>query len=85
MARLLEHSINGGSIRENDSEDEENRRDTHSENEDDDPLALPICARDVSNKSYDLATWMDERGSFPANISIRARMVVNCDFRKLLI
>ncbi|KAH0757214.1 hypothetical protein KY290_020707 [Solanum tuberosum] len=56
-----------------DSEDESSR-DTQTGDEDEDPLSLPICARDISSKSYDLKTWIDEIGSFPAKNSVRARM-----------
>ncbi|KAG5579595.1 hypothetical protein H5410_050222 [Solanum commersonii] len=53
--------------------------------EDDDPLSLPICAREISDNSYNLTTWMDELGSFPAKISVRARMALYRDVRKLLV
>ncbi|KAH0685868.1 hypothetical protein KY285_016421 [Solanum tuberosum] len=56
-----------------DSEDESSR-DTQTDDEDEDPLSLPICAKDISDKSYDLKTWIDEVGSFPAKIYVRARM-----------
>ncbi|KAF3636860.1 hypothetical protein FXO38_23969 [Capsicum annuum] len=46
----------------------EDRRDTGDGEED--PLSLPICARDISIKSYGLTTWMDDLGSFPANIYV---------------
>ncbi|KAG5630851.1 hypothetical protein H5410_002568 [Solanum commersonii] len=50
------------------SDSEESSRDTSQD--EDDPLSLPICARDISGKLYDLATRLDEVGSFPAKISI---------------
>ncbi|KAG5581494.1 hypothetical protein H5410_052121 [Solanum commersonii] len=68
------------------SEDEESSRDTrNTRDEDDDPMSLPICARKISGKSYNLTTWMDELGSFLAKIPVRARMVLYRDFRKLLV
>lgn len=70
---------------ESDSGDEENSWDTHNEEEEEDPLSLPISARDISGKLYNLSTWIDEVGSFPAKISVRARMTPYRDFRKLLI
>ncbi|KAG5577398.1 hypothetical protein H5410_057532 [Solanum commersonii] len=69
-----------------DSGDEESSRDTRDTgDEDDDPLSLPICAREISSKSYNLTTWMDELGSFPTKISVRARMTLYHDFRRLLV
>ncbi|KAH0682498.1 hypothetical protein KY290_021067 [Solanum tuberosum] len=69
-----------------DSGDEESSRDTRDTgDEDDDPLSLPICAREISSKSYNIMTWMDELGSFPAKIPVRARMTLHHDFRKLLV
>ncbi|KAK4731260.1 hypothetical protein R3W88_024248 [Solanum pinnatisectum] len=62
---------------------EESSKDTNRDEED--PLSLPICARDISGELYDLATWLDEVGSFPAKISIRSRMTVYHDFRKILV
>uniref|UniRef100_M1DSK2 Mature-parasite-infected erythrocyte surface antigen n=1 Tax=Solanum tuberosum TaxID=4113 RepID=M1DSK2_SOLTU len=47
-----ENSDNG------DEETNRDRRDTGDE--DDDPLSLPTCAREISGKSYNLTTWMDE-------------------------
>ena len=64
------------------SSDEESR---DSVEEDDDPLSLPVCARDISGSLYNLATWMDEVGSFPAKISVRSRMSVYYQFRKMLV
>ncbi|KAH0672446.1 hypothetical protein KY290_024686 [Solanum tuberosum] len=32
-------------------------------------ITFPICARDISDELYDLATWLDEVGSFLAKIS----------------
>ncbi|KAH0743265.1 hypothetical protein KY290_031258 [Solanum tuberosum] len=40
-----------------------------SSRDEEDPVSLPICARDISGELYDLATWLDEVGSFPAKIS----------------
>uniref|UniRef100_M1DI07 Uncharacterized protein n=1 Tax=Solanum tuberosum TaxID=4113 RepID=M1DI07_SOLTU len=69
-----------------DSGDEESSRDSRdSGDEDDDPLSLPFCTREISAKSYNLTTWMDELESFPAKISVRARMTLYRDFRKLLV
>ena len=69
-----------------DSGDEESSRYSRdTEDEDDDPLSLPICAREISGKSYNLTTWMDELGSFPAKISVRARMALYRDFRNILV
>ncbi|KAG5579850.1 hypothetical protein H5410_050477 [Solanum commersonii] len=49
---------------------EESSRDTQdTRDEDDDPMSLPICAREISSKPYNLMTWMDELGSFPVKIS----------------
>ncbi|KAG5621409.1 hypothetical protein H5410_006627 [Solanum commersonii] len=62
----------------------ESSRDTHTSDEDEDPLSLPICAKDIFDKSYDLKTWIDEVGSFPAKNSVRARMVVYRDLINLL-
>jgi len=67
-----------------DSEDESSR-DTKIGDEDEDPLSLPICAKDISGKSYDLKTWIDEVGSFPAKIYVRARMAVYRDLINLLV
>ncbi|KAH0773791.1 hypothetical protein KY290_010928 [Solanum tuberosum] len=53
---------------------DESSRDTQTGDEDEDLLSLPICARDISGKSYELKTWIDEIGSFPAKIYVRARM-----------
>lgn len=52
--------------------------------DEDDPLSLPICARDICDELYDLATWLDEEGSFPAKISLRSKMTIFHDFRKIL-
>ncbi|KAG5615138.1 hypothetical protein H5410_014962 [Solanum commersonii] len=60
-------------------------RDTQTGDEDEDPLSLPICAEDIPGKSYDLKTWIDEIGSFPAKKIVRARMVVYCDLINLLV
>ncbi|KAG5579848.1 hypothetical protein H5410_050475, partial [Solanum commersonii] len=69
-----------------DSGDEKSSRDTRdTRDEDDDPLPLQICARQISSKSYNLTTWMDELGSFPTNFFVRTRMALNRDFRKLLV
>ncbi|KAF3669498.1 hypothetical protein FXO38_07553 [Capsicum annuum] len=43
---------------ESDSGGEENKRDS-GDGEDDDPLFLPICIRDISVELYDLTIWMD--------------------------
>ncbi|KAK4716157.1 hypothetical protein R3W88_014495 [Solanum pinnatisectum] len=67
-----------------DSEDESNR-DTQTGDEDEDPLSLPICARDISGKSYDLKTWINEIGAFSAKKIVRARMVVYRDLINLLV
>ncbi|KAG5600176.1 hypothetical protein H5410_031546 [Solanum commersonii] len=66
-----------------DSEDESSR-DTQTGDEDEDPRSLSICAKDISGKSYDLKTWIDEIGSFPAKKIVRARMDVYCDLINLL-
>lgn len=42
-------------------------------------------AKDISGKLYDLRTWIDEIGSFPAKISIRVRMVVYRDLINFLV
>lgn len=39
----------------------------------------------VLRKSYNLTTYMDELGSFPPEISIRARMTLYHDFRNVLL
>ncbi|TMW87780.1 hypothetical protein EJD97_019492, partial [Solanum chilense] len=44
--------------------------------EDDDPLSLPTCVAEISGKSYNLTTCMDELGSFSTKISVRARMTL---------
>ena len=51
-------------VAESDSVNEESSRE--SGDEVDDPLSLPIYARDVFGKSYGLATWMDEIWLFQA-------------------
>uniref|UniRef100_M1DEG6 Myb X n=1 Tax=Solanum tuberosum TaxID=4113 RepID=M1DEG6_SOLTU len=54
-----------------DNGDEETNRDSQDTgDEDDDPLSLPTCAREISGKSYNLTTWMDELESFPAKIYV---------------
>ncbi|KAG5580113.1 hypothetical protein H5410_050740 [Solanum commersonii] len=65
------------------SDSEESSRDTS--HDEDDPLSLPIGARDISSELYDLATWLDEVGSFPTNIYLRSTMTVYRDFRKILV
>ncbi|XP_049378218.1 histidine decarboxylase-like [Solanum stenotomum] len=40
------------------SDSEESSRDTSRD--EDNPISLSICARDISGKLYDLATWLDE-------------------------
>ncbi|KAK4722217.1 hypothetical protein R3W88_012450 [Solanum pinnatisectum] len=68
------------------SGDEESSRDSRDTgDEDDDPLPLPTCAREISGKSYNLTTRIDELGSFPAKISVRARMTLYRDFRNVLV
>ncbi|KAG5585023.1 hypothetical protein H5410_045457 [Solanum commersonii] len=62
---------------------EESSKDTSRDEED--PLSFSICARDISGELYDLATWLDEVGSFPAKISVRSRMTIYLDFRKILV
>ncbi|KAG5597671.1 hypothetical protein H5410_038903 [Solanum commersonii] len=65
-----------------DSGDEETSGDSrYTGDEDDDPLSLLTCARQISGKSYNLTTCMDELGSFPAKIFVRARMTLYHDFR----
>ncbi|KAH0717193.1 hypothetical protein KY285_013224 [Solanum tuberosum] len=69
-----------------DNGDEETNRDSRDTgDEDDDPLSLPTCAREISGKSYNLTTWMDELESFPAKISVKARMTLFQDFRNVLL
>ncbi|KAK4726718.1 hypothetical protein R3W88_031635 [Solanum pinnatisectum] len=68
----------------NDSEDESSR-DTQTGDKDEDPLSLSICAKGIFGKSYDLKTWIDKVGSFPAKISVRARMAVYRDLINLLV
>ncbi|KAM3282337.1 hypothetical protein P3S67_025982 [Capsicum chacoense] len=63
---------------ESDSGDGEDRRDSRDGEED--PLSLPICARDISVESYDLTIWMDDLGSFLAKNSVRARIAVYREF-----
>ncbi|KAG5577051.1 hypothetical protein H5410_057185 [Solanum commersonii] len=58
---------------EGDRDSEESSRDISRD--EDDPLSLPIC-RDISCELYDLATWLDEVGSFQAKIFVRSRMTV---------
>ncbi|KAH0754634.1 hypothetical protein KY290_024904 [Solanum tuberosum] len=53
---------------EGESDSEESSRNTSRDEED--PLSLPICARDISGELYDLATWLNEIRSFPAKISV---------------
>ncbi|KAG5599636.1 hypothetical protein H5410_031006 [Solanum commersonii] len=71
----------------NDKSDSEygNSRYTQTGDEDEDPLSLPICAKDISGKSYDLKTWIDEVGSFPKTNYVRARMTVYRDLINLLV
>ncbi|KAF3628299.1 hypothetical protein FXO38_28316 [Capsicum annuum] len=66
-----------------DSRDGENRRDSGDMEED--PLSLPICTREISIESYGLTTWMDDLGSFPVKIYVRARMAVYREFRRVLV
>ncbi|KAH0642416.1 hypothetical protein KY290_034009 [Solanum tuberosum] len=40
------------------SDSEESSRDTSRD--EDNPISSSICARDISGKLYDLATWLDE-------------------------
>ncbi|XP_047266824.1 uncharacterized protein LOC107867677 [Capsicum annuum] len=68
---------------ESDSGDGKDRRDNGDREED--PLSLPICARDISVELYGLTTWMDDLGSFPARISVRARMAAYREFRRVLV
>uniref|UniRef100_M1DCK7 Uncharacterized protein n=1 Tax=Solanum tuberosum TaxID=4113 RepID=M1DCK7_SOLTU len=59
------------SEKKTDSGDEESSRDSRDTGgENDDPLSLPFCVREISGKSYNLTTWMDELGSFPAKLSV---------------
>src|SRR5688572_30553614 len=46
---------------------------------------MPNCARNISSNSYYLMNWIDEFGSFPAKISVRARMALYHEFRKALV
>ncbi|KAK4734419.1 hypothetical protein R3W88_008680 [Solanum pinnatisectum] len=69
-----------------DSGDEETSRDSRDTgDEDDDPLSLPTCAREISGTSYNVTTCMNELGSFPAKISVSARMTLYRDFRNVLV
>ncbi|KAH0669301.1 hypothetical protein KY285_025435 [Solanum tuberosum] len=49
------------------SEGESDRKESSRDKED--HLSFPICAKDISGELYDLATWLDEVGSFPTKIS----------------
>ncbi|KAF3641917.1 putative GDSL esterase/lipase-like [Capsicum annuum] len=69
---------------ESDRKKDEIRRDS-GDGEEEDPQSLPICVRDIFVESYNLTTWMDHRGYFPAKISIRARMTVYREFRRILV
>lgn len=60
------------------------RRDTHSKY-DDDWIFLPICTGDIFGELYDLVTWMDELRFFLPKIFVRKKMVVYCDYRKILV
>lgn len=53
---------------EGDTDSEESSKDTSRE--EDDPLSLPNCARDISGELYGLATRLDKLGSFPGKISV---------------
>ncbi|KAF3630504.1 hypothetical protein FXO38_11387 [Capsicum annuum] len=64
------------------SGDGEDRRD--SEDGEEDPLSLPICARDISIELYGLTTWIDDFGYFLAKIFVRARTVVYREFRRIM-
>ena len=43
---------------EGESDSEESSRDTSRD--EDDPLSLPICTRDILGELYDIATWLHE-------------------------
>ncbi|KAM3357330.1 hypothetical protein P3S68_024044 [Capsicum galapagoense] len=68
-----------------DAEDSEGKSEGDSGDGEEDPLSLPICARDISVESYGLTTWIDDLGSFPAKISVRVRMTVYREFRRVLV
>ncbi|TMW92506.1 hypothetical protein EJD97_012963 [Solanum chilense] len=53
---------------EGESDSEESSRDTSRD--EDDPLSLPIYARDISDELYDLGIWLDELKTFPAKITV---------------
>ncbi|KAH0738195.1 hypothetical protein KY290_036900 [Solanum tuberosum] len=60
------------------SDSEESSRD------EEDLLSLPICARDISGELYDLATWLEEVGSFPTKIFVRSRIPRESKLNKVL-
>lgn len=64
-------------IKKADSRDEESSKDTRDNGDGDyDPLWLLICAREISGKSYNLMTQMDDLGSFPTKNTVRERIVL---------
>ncbi|KAG5600188.1 hypothetical protein H5410_031558 [Solanum commersonii] len=86
MAKIDNYEDSNAQATDDVESNEESSRDSQDiGDEDDDPLSLPICAREISDKSYNLTTWMDELGSFPVKNSMTARMTLYRDFRKLLV
>ncbi|KAG5580082.1 hypothetical protein H5410_050709 [Solanum commersonii] len=73
------------SSNEKSGSEDESSRDTQIGDEDENPISLPICAKGISGKSYDLKTWIDEIGLFPAKIYVRAWMVVYRDLINFLV
>ncbi|KAK4737709.1 hypothetical protein R3W88_001406 [Solanum pinnatisectum] len=65
--------------------EDESSRDTQTGDEDEDLMSLPIYAKGISGKSYDLKTWIAEIRLFPTKISIRARMTIYRDLINLLV
>ncbi|KAM3249526.1 hypothetical protein P3L10_011296 [Capsicum annuum] len=48
-------------------------------------LILPHCARFVSAERYNLATVLDDVGSFPAKISVRSRLKIFNEFKQVVV
>ncbi|KAH0635911.1 hypothetical protein KY289_035826 [Solanum tuberosum] len=81
MAEIDNYQDNSPDESDNVESSEGERDSEESSRGEEDPLSFPICARDISGELYDLATWLDEVGSFPAKISVRSRMTIyrlNC-------
>ncbi|KAG5605771.1 hypothetical protein H5410_027263 [Solanum commersonii] len=60
MAEINNYQVNSDDVESSEGESDSEEISREPSRDEDDPLSLPIYARDIYGKLYDLAMWLDE-------------------------